>query len=272
MALATRFGAGTRVLKVNEPLTDDQLFRVAPSIFADDKHSSRSDRYAYIPTIEILDGLRKEGFQPFMAAQSRSRIEGKSEFTKHMIWLRKADQIIADEVPEIILINSHDGTSSYQMLAGMFRFVCHNGMVTGDTIQDIRIPHRGNITDNVIEAAYTIVDDFEDAAEDMEVMKSLQLTPGQQEVYAQAALSLKYDDYAPIEPPQLLTARRSEDRQGSIWSTFNRVQENLIKGGLRGKTANGKRTRTREVKSIDNDVKLNKALWILSNKMAEIVG
>ncbi|EER8463752.1 DUF945 domain-containing protein, partial [Escherichia coli] len=26
-----------------------------------------------------------------------------------------------------ILLNSHDGTSSYQMLPGYFRFVCQNG-------------------------------------------------------------------------------------------------------------------------------------------------
>ncbi|WRS28980.1 DUF932 domain-containing protein (plasmid) [Oscillospiraceae bacterium MB08-C2-2] len=269
MALATRFGSGTRTMTLDTPLTDDQLFRVAPSIFAEDKHGSRSDRYTYIPTIEVLNGLRNEGFQPFMAAQSRSRIEGKSEFTKHMVRLRQAGQITGPEAFEIILINSHDGTSSYQMLAGIFRFVCHNGMVTGDTIQDMRIPHRGNITDNVIDAAYTILEDYDTAAEEIEKMKSLQLTEGEQAAYAQAALALKYEDYAPVEPDQLLQARRYEDRKDSIWSTFNRVQENMIKGGLHGRTTNGKKTSTRKVQSIDTDVKLNKALWILANKMAE---
>ena len=57
----------------------------APSIFAEHKHASRSERYSYIPTAEVLRGLRKEGFEPFMVAQSKSRIEGKTEFTKHMI-------------------------------------------------------------------------------------------------------------------------------------------------------------------------------------------
>ena len=62
----------------------------APSIFAAGKHASRSERYTYIPTIEVLRGLRKEGFEPFMVAQSASRIEGKTEFTKHMIRMRHA--------------------------------------------------------------------------------------------------------------------------------------------------------------------------------------
>jgi len=129
--LATKFGHGTYLDSQTTAMTNDQMFALAPSIFAEDKHESRSDRYLYIPTIKVLDGLRNEGFMPFAVCQSKSRTEGKAEFTKHMIRLRQHDQITATEANEIILINSHDGTSSYQMLAGMFRFVCCNGMITG---------------------------------------------------------------------------------------------------------------------------------------------
>ena len=263
-------------MRQNVPLTDEQLIRVAPSIFADDKHESRSNRYTYIPTIEVLTGLRKEGFLPFMVAQSRSRIEGKSEFTKHMLRLRKIDQIAGAEANEIVLINSHDGTSSYQMLAGIFRFVCQNGMVAGDIVDDVRIPHRGDIVNNVIEAAYTIVDEFEPVKASIERMKSTQLLLPESRAFAEAALSLKYDnpDEAPIEARQLFTGRRYEDRTGdnqnSLWGTFNKIQENMIKGGVRGRTQDGKRTSTREVKGIDSNVKLNRALWILADKMAEL--
>lgn len=274
--LASRFGRNSNVLRQHVPLTDDQLFRVAPSIFADDKHDSRSDRYTYIPTIEVLNGLRKEGFLPFMVAQSRSRVEGKENFTKHMLRLRQIDQINGSEANEIILINSHDGTSSYQMLAGMFRFVCQNGMVAGDIVEDVRIPHRGDIVSNVIEAAYTIVDEFEPVQASIERMKSTLLLPQESRAFAEAALSLKYDDpsESPIQANQLLTARRYEDRTGdnqnSLWGSFHRVQENMIKGGLHGRTQDGKRTSTREVKGIDSNIKLNKALWILADKMAEL--
>lgn len=271
--LATTFGRGSNVIQSMEPLSNDQLFKAAPSIFAEDKHDSRSERYTYIPTIDVLNGLRREGFQPFFAAQSKSRVEGKSEFTKHMLRLRRADQILAPETPEIILINSHDGTSSYQMLAGMFRFVCTNGMVTGDKFEDIRVPHRGNIIDNVIEAAYTVLDDFEEVTEDMEVMKSLQLTDGEQRAFAKAALSLKYDDpekEAPVRPDTLLIPKRFDDRKDDLWTKFNTVQEHLIRGGDRGRNATGSRTTTRGVESIDKNVKLNRALWILADEMAAL--
>ena len=82
---------------------------------------------------------------------------------------------------------------------------------------------------------------------------------------------MKYDENeAPITANQLLSTRRIADRNPDLWSNFNRVQENIIRGGLRGRTANGNRTTTREVKSIDNNVKLNKALWILADGMRQL--
>ena len=126
--LSTRFARNTHVVRSEAPLDEDQMRQAAPSIFAEGKHASRSERYTYIPTIDVLRGLRTEGFEPFMVAQSKSRIEGKAEFTKHMIRMRHvsadASQITKPEANEIILINSHDGASSYQLLAGQFRYAC----------------------------------------------------------------------------------------------------------------------------------------------------
>ena len=139
MQLASRFANRSPVLRSNQPLSDDQIRTVAPSIFADTPHESRSERYSYIPTAAVLTELRKEGFQPFMVCQTRVRQEDRRDYTKHMLRLRHASQINGAEANEIILLNSHDGTSSYQMLAGMFRFVCRNGLVCGDTVADLRM-------------------------------------------------------------------------------------------------------------------------------------
>lgn len=62
MQLASIFHYSAPTLCADSPLSDDQIRRVAPSIFADGKHESRSERYTYIPTIEVLRGLRNEGF------------------------------------------------------------------------------------------------------------------------------------------------------------------------------------------------------------------
>lgn len=254
----------------NVEICEEKMAKVAPSIFAESKHGSRSDRYTYIPTIDIVRGLRKEGFLPFNVVQSKSRIEGKTEFTKHMIRFGKEGYLGEAERPEIILVNSHDGTSSYQLLAGFFRFVCSNGLITGDTIQDIKIPHRGNIVHDIIEGAYSTVNLLDTAKGEVENMKSITLSSEEQNIYAKAALQLKYGDEAPIQQHQLLTSARKEDSVPTIWNTFNKVQEKFIKGGLRGYNANGNRTTTREVKGIDSNIKLNKGLWILANEMAKL--
>ena len=156
MQLASRFASHSPTLRSDYPLSDDQIRRVAPSIFAEAPHDSRSERYAYIPTAAVLAELRKEGFEPFMAAQTRVRHDDRRDYTKHMIRLRHASQINGAEANEIVLLNSHDGTSSYQMLAGMFRFVCSNGLVCGDTVADVRVPHKGDVAGSVIEGAFEV--------------------------------------------------------------------------------------------------------------------
>ncbi|HBO9041979.1 MULTISPECIES: DUF932 domain-containing protein [Pseudomonadota] len=273
MQLASRFASHSPALRSDYPLSDDQIRRVAPSIFADAPHESRSERYSYIPTATVLTELRKEGFQPFMVTQTRVRDEGRREHTKHMIRLRHASQINGAEANEIVLLNSHDGTSSYQMLAGMFRFVCSNGLVCGDTVADVRVPHKGDVAGHVIEGAFEVLSGFERVKESRDLMRSITLDEGEAEVFARAALSLKYDDPdkpAPITESQILMPRRFDDRRPDLWSVFNRTQENLTKGGLYGRSANGRRQRTRPVQGIDSDVRLNRALWLLADGLRQL--
>lgn len=272
--LASRFGRFSPVIRSDSPLTEDQMRAVAPSIFADAAHGSRSERYTYIPTSTVLAGLQKEGFQPFMVAQTRVRDESKREFTKHMLRLRHASQINSATANECILLNSHDGTSSFQLLAGVFRFVCANGLVCGDASSDIRVRHQGDIVGNVIEGAYSVLEGFERVDAQREEMSSITLAPEEQTLFASAALSLKYEPDslkpAPITEAQILSPRRREDGKSDLWSVMNVAQENIIRGGLLGRTATGQRRRTRSVEGIDQNVKLNRALWMLADGMAKL--
>ncbi|MFP3360851.1 DUF932 domain-containing protein, partial [Planococcus sp. SIMBA_143] len=85
----------------------EELYCTVPSVFSAEKHESRSDRYTYIPTITLLESLQKEGFYPFFACQTRVRDDSRREHTKHMLRLRRHNQITGVRVPEIILLNSH---------------------------------------------------------------------------------------------------------------------------------------------------------------------
>lgn len=174
MRLASRFGRINQIRR-DRPLTHEELMQYTPSVFGEDKHASRSDRYSYIPTITLLENLRREGFEPFFACQSRVRDPGRRDYTKHMLRLRRAGQITGQQVPEIILLNSHDGSSSCQILPELFRAVCCNGLVCGQSFGEIRVPHRGDVICQVIKGAYEVLGVFDRVDEKPEAMQSLLL-------------------------------------------------------------------------------------------------
>lgn len=100
-----------------------------------------------------------------------------------------------------------------------------------------------------------MLDGFDLVREVRNDMRSISLDAGEAAAFGRAALSLKYEPDpikpAPITETQLLAPRRSADTGADLWSTFNRLQENIIRGGLRARTATGRRTTTREVQDID---------------------
>ena len=269
MRLASRFGRINQIRR-DRPLTREELMQHVPSVFSEDRHGSRCEKYAYIPTITQLENLRREGFESFFACQSRVRDQSRREHTKHMLRLRRAGQIKGQQVPEIILLNSHDDSSSYQMLPGYFRSVCTNSLVCGQSFGEIRVPHRGNVVEKVIEGAYEVLGIFDRVEEKRDAMQSLMLPPPAKQAFARAALTYRFgEEHQPVTEAQVLSPRRWQDEQKDLWTVFNRLQENLQKGGLAGRTAQGKRSRTRAVKGIDGDLKLNRALWVMAEELQQ---
>ncbi len=281
--IAHDFRHGVSANRPTQFLSDDQLRIAAPSVFADAAHSSRSSRYSYIPTSLVVEGMRKEGFAPVKVQVSRVRDGERKGFEKHMIRFRQLDQQIVrvgEVLPEVVLVNSHDGSTSYKLSAGLFRLVCSNGLVIPQgELDEIRIKHTGaNIVQDVIAGSFRVLGQSQLAIEAANRWSQLQLTDGEQTALAIGAHHARFADPAgvvetPIEPAQLLRPRRTDDRKADLWTTFNRIQENVIKGGLHGvEFRDGKRRKvtTREVKGIDGNLNLNKALWKMAEHLASL--
>lgn len=264
------FKSGSPTIKSHHPIPYQDIFQVCPAIFADQGAPDRSTRFKHVSTIEALEALGDEGFRPFMVAQTKPRDSDRMGYARHMVRLRREADIKAEGANEIILYNANDGTSAATLVAGHIRFACANGLVTGDSMNTVKIYHRGNITGEYIDGAYQVLKNFEKVDASRDEMKSISLGRSAALILADESLKLKYDDDAPIEPAQLLTPRRSEDRSPDLWTTFNVIQENLIKGGQRF-VHKGKRGTTRPVNGINENRKLNQALWSLSEKMAQLV-
>lgn len=273
--LATRFGRNSHQISGREALDNETLYRHVPSIFAREAHDSRSERYVYVPTIEIVEGLRREGWFPFFAVQAVPRDGERMGHAKHMLRLRRDDGIGKQEAAEVIIVNSHDGTSAYQMFAGVLRFVCTNSMIAGERFEEVRVPHKGGIQDQIIEGVYTVAEDFPRLIDATEGMKDTRLSQAEQTVLAEASLVARYgEDESPVRPDQIIAPRRREDVGQSLWQTFNVIQENLIRGGVNGRrqTSDGRirRSRTRAINGIDQNVGLNRALWTLAEGMQRL--
>jgi len=260
-----------------EALSHQQIRSIAPSVFAMSPHMSRSERYAYIPTVDVLSGLEREGFRVMKASQSRTRIPGKSDFTKHMLRLRHESTqdvtALGETIPEVVLINSHDGTSAYKLMAGMFRLVCLNGMIVADSlVGSLKVQHSGNITSKVIEGSFKVLENTNKAVEAAKSWSGIELSDDESLAFATAAHTVRFGaEDTTINPVRLLAARRPDDQGRDLWKTFNRVQENVIKGGLQGlNTAGTRRVSSRAVRGIDGDIRLNTALWTLASTLAAL--
>jgi hypothetical protein len=271
-------------------LNEDQLRRYAPSVFSEQSASRVSDKYKHISTIEVVKGLMSEGFMPVKAMQSNSRLAHKRAFTKHMLRFRHIDAKANEGglFPELVLINSHDGLSSYKLMAGLYRLVCSNGLVAGETYNQVRVRHQGDIITNVIEGTYEVLDSAQKMIESSDRMGAIQLDQSEKLILAQAVHQLRFDgqtiDQSGIKPEQFLKPRRYQEvNKNDLFSVFNIAQENVIRGGLTGYAINedgryrnrntGQRmskVTTREIKSIDQNNALNRALWTLAEKMAEL--
>lgn len=276
-------------MKYHRALSLDEIRNVAPSAFAVSPYQTMSTRYAFIPTSQVIEGMIQAGFGAVSATQSLCRVEGKQDFTKHMVKFRSLESlaqaaVVGEYVPEISLVNSHDGTSAYKLFFGLFRFTCSNGaMVSDGLVGSINIRHTGNVIGEVVESTGHLLGQAPKVLDTVKEWKGITLTVPEQKLLAESAHRLRFDDpesnmSRAISPESLLQTRRYDDNGGDLWHVFNRIQENAVRGGIRGYAHRQpgeigpavRRVRSREVKGIDQNVRLNRELWTLAEKMAEL--
>jgi hypothetical protein len=246
------------------PISPESLRERVPAVFASGAHERTSPSYTFLSTERVLGALASAGFLPVEArpaARARSPMHAR-----HLIRLRRRFETIQlrDAIPEVLFLNSHDGTSAYQLRVGLFRVVCTNGLVVSAGLFPVwRVTHRGDVVDDVVVAALEISERFEVLAASVERMERTVLDAGQRLEFAGQALAVRFpkDQHGGMEPSQLLVPRRPQDVGNDLWRTFNVIQENALQGGLVRRSASNRLTRSRRITAIREDVRLNSALW-----------
>lgn len=234
-----------------------------------------SERYAFIPTTRALGVLQDFGWHPQSVSEASTRIDENRGFQKHLLRLRNETMpFVNGHAPEIVLVNSHMGSASFRLMFGVFRMVCSNGLIAGDTVRDYRITHKGYADDAVADAIKELMLAAPQIANSIESLNSVHLTNDQKMAYAKAAIELKYDDetksYGAMPEDLVRPLRYQEAGNDSLWQTFNTVQERLVKGRHSFRNANGAIQKARAVKSIDENTRLNRALWTLADEMKRL--
>ena len=265
----TLFGAnGQPVVSTVAPV---EAPRSVSPVYAEYPHSQVSNKYQQAKTIEVVNALTEKGWQITKTTTARVRDPERQGFQKHFVHLRpegdKAQLKVGDTELRVIISNSHDGTSAFRMEAGLYRLVCSNGMaVSNGSFERISIRHTvEEIEQEAIDGAYRIAAMAPRINEVIAKMQDTHLSFDAQTIFATEAIKLVWDDTSKLNPAEFLQSRRHADKGDNLWLVFNRLQENLVRGGL---TVAGSNRHTRGINSPIRDLKVNQDLFELAVKYA----
>lgn len=262
---------GTAVLRNPQrlPLEEAQIKKFSQAIFAKKPITGVSDNYGHVATIEVIRALRDNGFECVEVRQSQRRDVDRMPYTKHM--LRFAQQgskgklkKVGDTIPEVVMLNSHDRSSGFHLYYGLFRLACSNGLIVsaGELVEPIKIRHTSSMVQDIIKRSVDLVKGADGVYALREAGMAIELTPKQQLAYATAALEFRPPRRRGLmDPASLLQVRRPEDESNSLWMVYNRIQENLLRGGADTVTENGRGVKTKGIGRIERDVEVNTKLW-----------
>ena len=229
------------------------------------KFEKLSPKYDLISTESVVNLMKEEGFRVTQTNSLKPR-KRDPRMVRHFVRMRHESylQEINGSVPEIMLINANDGTSSLRMEAGLFRFVCSNGLIVkSQDIASARIRHLDVTAEKVLAEANRVIKGAQESARRIDVFKSRVLSQAEMRDFSVMA-SLAWGGR--VMPHSLLDARREEDKGNDLWRVFNRIQENIVKGGVVGTSSRGQATRTHGIRAMDNTVKVNLKLWELAEE------
>ena len=249
----------------------DEAKKSAPAIFATSPAPTiKSPKYSFTPTFEVIDYMKDMGYALTGVKQSSSNVDLRKNWGIHIVKFQHPELFIknpegqVEARPEVVLINSHDGTRPIQFEMGLFRLVCENGLVIKDQdMGSFRERHTKLNFQGVKDLISEKVDGLKTVVSKISQWNMVEMNDKQRYQFAVEALALRLStDRKPeqYEILDLLNPKRKADEGNTLWKTYNILQENLIKGGFQ---LNNRQARA--IKNPIEDFKLNQDLWQLAD-------
>jgi len=247
------------------------------AVSTDHAAPDRSARYKHVNTLEICKALAELGFVIDRAHMSKPHKKGRNGaaprdplYAKHQVVLRNPDMGKFDGLtPEILITNAHNGTSSVDVRQGVYRFICGNGMIVGTTFSREVIRHSGRAAQEAIARVMRMSRGTNAWLRQVESWKKIDMDASERREFAKLAAVLRWGDANRFEVEDLLAVRREDDDRGDLWTTFNVIQENAMKGGFQGLASTGRKATARPLREIAKSTAFNADLWNLAEEFAE---
>jgi hypothetical protein len=255
-------------------LTLEQAAAKAPAIMATKPADYINlKRYNFVPTTDIIEKMSNQGWQLTEAKQSKTNVDLRRDYGVHIVQFQHPDFFIKDGDgniegrPTVMFVNSHDGSRPIASDLGIFRLVCSNGLVIkSQDFGGFKERHTKLTNEGVKQLLDEHIGKMSSAVQNINRWNGIEMKALDMRKFATDALLLRLGDDRQVEDHEVfsvLNARRDADRTNTLWHVYNRVQENIIKGGFD--------IGNRQARGISNplqDLKLNQGLWQLAEQYA----
>ena len=239
---------------------------LVPSALAQSAHHSRTKRYKFFSTHEIVMRLQDRGFTVARSSESGVRNPDYNGFQRHQVFLDfpQDDGLhTSTQKMQLRLVNSHCGTAPLRLLLAVYVMVCSNGLIAPRDHHDLlnyrHVRHGFDpefVHDKAI--AYALATKTQIAH-----MEQRELHPEEQLKFAHYAIGLRWPDgnHPPFDPRKMLHARFDQQNHPDLWSVLNRVQDNVLNGFTYFNPELKKDRLVRPLTSIPRDLNINQRLW-----------
>jgi hypothetical protein len=264
----------TTMIQNLNALTLEDVRRQAPAAFGY-MAAHLTPRYELVQTGELIERLMDRGYVVTSAKQDQPRHRDPLT-VRHMVTLvhehALANRTVTKEgVPTLLLWNSNNGKTTLRAACGFYRFICSNGLIVGVTEEEFAFRHSVSPLRQLPDALDLIAERQELTLQRMQDWQQIELADRKVLSFAERAAQLRFGERSGqgFTRDQILHARREEDAGNSLWRVMNRVQENLMHGGIEGRSATGRKVTSRPIKNITVDLTFNRGLWQLAEEFAE---
>lgn len=247
----------------------DAVRSYAPSLFTTSPHPKMSQRYSFTNTYDILLHMHNKGFKV------TSVMGGARRYGKVLVRMRHPGYDKRDNVPELCLLDSHDGTSRIKTFLGVLRLVCMNGCVAGDMVYERSYVH---VAPDLMEQILLDLDDLDGPIvklqERVDKMKAHKTNIAERIALADVAIKKRFGEdraasFIADMRRSMLKVRRDADESDDIYTVMNVIQENILRGGMQYATEHSVR-RVTAINSVDRNMNINQVLWSKAEELISV--